>query len=116
MADGSSVRYRWHFLNNRYACCSFRGSRLSATPRAAQLWRILAKSNATNPLGRGLIARAARVARGERTKHKHPTDFRQPHIRSRPQKNQQATAVRRRWMCHTRTVLPAGGGAGRQFF
>ena len=28
----------------------------------------------------------------------------------------QATAVRRRWMCHTRTVLPAGSAAGRQFF
>ena len=27
-----------------------------------------------------------------------------------------ATAVRRRWMCHTRTVSPAGAAAGRQFF
>ena len=32
----------------------------------------------------------------------------------RPRKNCVATAVRRRWMCHTRTVLPAGV-AGRQF-
>ena len=37
-------------------------------------------------------------------------------IRSRPRKNQLATAVRRRWMCHTRTVLPAGAAAGRYFF
>ena len=29
-------------------------------------------------------------------------------------KNQLTTSVRRRWMCHTRTVLPAGGAAGRQ--
>ena len=38
------------------------------------------------------------------------------YIRSRPRNDQLATAVRRRWMCHTRTVLPAGGAAGRQFF
>ena len=31
-------------------------------------------------------------------------------------KNQQATAGRRIWMFHTRTVLPAAGAAGRQFF
>ena len=31
-------------------------------------------------------------------------------------KNQLASVVRRRWMCHTRTVLPAGGAAERQFF
>ena len=30
----------------------------------------LGQSNATNPLGRGLAAREARVARGERTKHR----------------------------------------------
>ena len=32
--DGSSARYRSHFANNGYACCSFDGSRLSETPRA----------------------------------------------------------------------------------
>ena len=37
-------------------------------------------------------------------------------LRSRPRKNQLATAVRRRWMCHARTVFPASGAAGRQFF
>ena len=31
--DSSSARYRCHFANNGYACCSFGGSRLSATPR-----------------------------------------------------------------------------------
>ena len=31
--DGSSARYRSHFANNGYACWSFGGSRLSATPR-----------------------------------------------------------------------------------
>ena len=31
--DSSSARYRCHFANNDYACCSFGGSRLSATPR-----------------------------------------------------------------------------------
>ena len=31
--DGSSARYRCHFDNNGYACCSFGGFRLSATPR-----------------------------------------------------------------------------------
>ena len=32
-SDGSSVRCRWHFANNRYTCCSFSGSRLSPTPQ-----------------------------------------------------------------------------------
>ena len=31
--DGSSARYRSHAANNGCACCSFGGSRLSATPR-----------------------------------------------------------------------------------
>ena len=31
--DGSSARYRSHFANNGYACCSCGGTRLSATPR-----------------------------------------------------------------------------------
>ena len=31
--DGSSARYRSHTANNGCACCSFGGSRLSATPR-----------------------------------------------------------------------------------
>ena len=31
--NSSSARYRCHFANNGYACCSFGGSRLSATPR-----------------------------------------------------------------------------------
>ena len=31
--DSSSARYRCHFANYGYACCSFGGSRLSATPR-----------------------------------------------------------------------------------
>ena len=37
-------------------------------------------------------------------------------IRSRPRKKQLTTAVRCRWMCHTRTVLPTGSAAGRQYF
>ena len=31
--DSSSARYRCHFANNGYACCSFGGSLLSAAPR-----------------------------------------------------------------------------------
>ena len=31
--DSSSARYRCHFPNNGYACCSFSASRLSATPQ-----------------------------------------------------------------------------------
>ena len=54
--DDSRARYRCYFTNNGYACCSFGGSRL--------------KCNATNPLGRGFVAREARVARGERAKHR----------------------------------------------
>ena len=33
------------------------------------------KSNATNPLGRGFVAREARVARGERAKHRAANRF-----------------------------------------
>ena len=41
------------------------------------LWRLSAKPNATNPHG-GFVAREARVARGERTKHRElPDDFRE---------------------------------------
>ena len=60
------------FAYNGCACCTFGGSRLSATSRT-KLWRLSAKCNATNPLGRGFVAREARVARGERTKHRAST-------------------------------------------
>ena len=53
--DSSSARCRRHFANNGYACCSFGGSRLSATPRT-WLWRLSAKPRATNPLGRRFVA------------------------------------------------------------
>ena len=33
--DSSSASYRCHFANNGHACCSFRGSRLNATPRTS---------------------------------------------------------------------------------
>ena len=67
--DSSSARYRCHFADNGYACCSFGGSRLSATPRTYP-WRLSAEPNAANPLGRRFVAREARVAREDRAKHR----------------------------------------------
>ena len=64
--NGRSARCPKHFVN--YGC-SYGGSRLSTTTRS-HLWRLSAKSNITNPLGRGFMAREARVARGECTDHK----------------------------------------------
>ena len=63
--DGSSARYRSHAANNGCACCSFGGSRLSATPRTL-LYRLSANPIATDLLGRGfvepLLAEKAREA------------------------------------------------------
>ena len=63
--EGSSARYRSHAAKNGCACCSFGGSRLSATPRT-WLWRLSAQPKATNTLGRGfvepLLAEKAREA------------------------------------------------------
>ena len=53
--DDNSARYPCHFPNNRYACSSFGGPRLSALPRT-KLWRPSAKSNATTPVQRGFEA------------------------------------------------------------
>ena len=38
-------------------------------------WRLSAKPNANNPLGRDFVAREARVARGERAKHRGANRF-----------------------------------------
>ena len=61
--DGSSARYRPHFANNGYACCSFGGSRLSATSRTYVAF--VYKPEATNSLGR----------RFERAKHRAANRF-----------------------------------------
>ena len=78
MADGSSARYRRRFPNNSYACCSFRGSRLSASSRTTWLWRLWANFNATSPPRRGLVAREHALLAEKARRTELPTDFRLP--------------------------------------
>ena len=67
-------RFGQNVDNNGYACCSFGASRLSATPRR-WLWRLWAKSNATNPVGEG-SSRAKHALFAENAQSTElPTDF-----------------------------------------
>ena len=76
--DGSSALYRCHFANNGYACSSFGGSRLNATPRQRSFSGFRLSPTPPTSLDEGSRAKHALLVKNARSTEL-PTDFRLPY-------------------------------------
>ena len=73
--DGGSARYRCHFANNGYACSSFGGSRLSATPRTFVALAAFGQAQRHQPAWTWTRVHRARSTRCSRRTHEYTELF-----------------------------------------